>query len=240
MSEPPLDTHRSYLIKHTTRTIRANVEKVLGRVDLDELREEPADELQLNDIGRLVISTNQPLFFDPYEQNRDAGAFVLIDALSNNTVGACMIVGAVEDSAGSESADDSRSATAIPLVERRARLGHAPVVIAYEHQAADAAERQAELSRNLERALFDAGLHTTIVDVRRLSEGTRSPALLTDVVSQCVAAGLVTILSTGLPRVAQRRELEKRLGGALVWVTQEAEDDVLKLKKWVLEHLDRD
>ncbi len=242
MSETVLDVHGSYVIKHTTRTIRANVEKVLARFDLDTLEEIPTDRLELNDIGRLVITTNQPIFFDAYADNRDTGAFVLIDALSNDTVGACMIIGEAQaeasDAAGSTTA--SRAvASGIGAGERCSRLGHTALVIAHEGYGADTTEAQKALSQSLERTLFDAGLLTTIVDVERLSEGTRSPALVADVATQCFTAGLVTILSTGLPRAAQRTELESRLGESLLWLEQDVEKDVQGLAARVLKKLGR-
>jgi hypothetical protein len=235
MSEAPLDVLGSYFIKHTTRTVRANVEGVHGRIDLDALAEVPAARLELNDIGRLVVSCNQPIFFDPYVDNRGVGAFVLIDAFTNNTVGAGMIIGAVIDE-GDDDGGEATLASAVPRAKRRERHGHAPRAVAFG-ATGQGAPAQAALARELERALFDAGFATTLVDVQRLSDATRSPAAIVDVVSQCVDAGLVTILSTGLPRVAQKSALEKRLRRRLLWVPEDAPDDVQGLTKWVLGQL---
>lgn len=234
MSETPLDVMASYFIKHTTRTVRANVDAVLGRVDLKALHEEPSVRLELNDIGRLIISCNQPIFFDPYVDNRDVGAFVLIDALTNNTVGAGMIVRALERAAGDGPGADG-PISMITSASRAERFGHGALVVAFtENQQR---ERQRHTARELERALFDAGITTTLIDVEAFSETSRSAALVADLVRQCTDAGLVTILSTGLPRDAQRQELERRLGGVVAWVPQDAEDDVLRLTEWVLEQV---
>jgi sulfate adenylyltransferase large subunit len=96
LHERPLDPHKSYWLKHTTRMVRMNVDAVRCRVDLATLAEAPAETLALNDIGRVAITCHQPLYFDAYARNRATGSFVIVDALSNNTVGAGMIIEAAE------------------------------------------------------------------------------------------------------------------------------------------------
>jgi sulfate adenylyltransferase subunit 1 len=81
-------------IKHTTRSARALVRNLLYRLDVNELhRDEDADALSLNEIGRITLRTTTPLFFDEYRRNRTTGSFILIDETTNNTVGAGMILG---------------------------------------------------------------------------------------------------------------------------------------------------
>jgi sulfate adenylyltransferase large subunit len=212
LSETPLDPARSYFLRHTTRTVRANVERVLGRLDLDSLVETPAERLELNDIGRLAFGCNQPIYFDPYTANRAAGAFVLVDAIGNNTVGAGMIIEALaeEDRAG-----DRKRASLVTGDERRTRLGHAALAIGF---AGGPASGQAAVAYELERALFDRGVAATVIDVEALADGTRSPALFADLAAQCVDAGLVVILSTGLPRETEREQIRARLGDRLLIV----------------------
>ena len=86
-----------YLIKHTTHSARAIVQSVEGRLDINSLKEGPDDTLSLNEIGRVRLKTTEPLFVDWYSQNRRTGSFILIDEVTNNTVGAGMIVGATEE-----------------------------------------------------------------------------------------------------------------------------------------------
>jgi len=82
-------------IKHTTRTARALVRNVQYRLDVNTLhRDEHADSLALNEIGRVQLRTTQPLFFDEYRRNRTTGSFILVDEATNTTVGAGMILGA--------------------------------------------------------------------------------------------------------------------------------------------------
>jgi bifunctional enzyme CysN/CysC len=81
-------------IKHTTRTARALIKNVQYRLDVNTLhRDEGAQTLALNEIGRVQIRTTQPLFYDEYRRNRTTGSFILIDEGTNRTVGAGMILG---------------------------------------------------------------------------------------------------------------------------------------------------
>ncbi len=84
----PARPRRSYLLKHTTQTVRAQLEGVRFKVDLETLANVPADALGLNDIGRIGLVAHRPLFVDAYAKNRAIGAFILIDSLTNDTVAA--------------------------------------------------------------------------------------------------------------------------------------------------------
>jgi bifunctional enzyme CysN/CysC len=83
-----------YTIKHTTRTAKALVRDLHYRLDINTLhRDDTATELSLNEIGRIQLRTQVPLFFDEYRRNRDTGSFILIDEVTMNTVAAGMIIG---------------------------------------------------------------------------------------------------------------------------------------------------
>ena len=84
---------KRYGIKHTTRWARAVVRDVNYRIDVNTLhRVEDAEELSLNEIGRIQLRVTQPLFVDAYQGNRQTGAFILVDEGSNRTVGAGMLI----------------------------------------------------------------------------------------------------------------------------------------------------
>jgi len=92
MSAQPLDTSRRYLIKHTTQTVRAAIEGIDYRLDVNTLaRETGVTTFKLNDIGRLRLKTLKPLIIDSYRANRATGSFILIDEVTNQTVAAGMI-----------------------------------------------------------------------------------------------------------------------------------------------------
>ena len=81
-------------LKHTTRSVRALVKDLHYRLDINTLhRDEAANELTLNEIGRVSLRTTAPLFYDEYRRNRTTGSFILIDEATNETVGAGMILG---------------------------------------------------------------------------------------------------------------------------------------------------
>jgi bifunctional enzyme CysN/CysC len=93
MSERPLEPRVKIGVKHTTRTVRALVEELVSVVDIRTLDQvqSPAT-LELNDIGIVRLRLSEPLCVDPYAENRETGAFILIDEGTNDTVGAGMIV----------------------------------------------------------------------------------------------------------------------------------------------------
>ena len=92
MADEPLRARQRLAVKHTTRTVRAMVKDVQYRLDVNSLhRDLTADELGLNDIGRVKLRTTQPLFVDDYARNRVTGRFILIDEATNATVGAGML-----------------------------------------------------------------------------------------------------------------------------------------------------
>ncbi len=97
MHEQPMSEGRCYLAKHTTRTVRASVRRIRYRVDIQSLGHHPASQLQMNDIAEVEFAASLPLFFDTYADNREMGALILIDPVTNATVGAAMILGPVED-----------------------------------------------------------------------------------------------------------------------------------------------
>ena len=91
MAERPLQPAGRYRIKHTTRTVLAKADEVRYRIDVNTLhRDEAANALGLNEIGRLRLRLSSPLFLD--ECNRVTGSFILIDESTNDTVAAGMVL----------------------------------------------------------------------------------------------------------------------------------------------------
>ena len=83
-----------YTLKQTTRSVKAVVKSLQYRLDVNTLhREDDLKELTLNEIGRIALRTQLPLFFDEYRRNRTTGSFILIDEVTNNTVAGGMILG---------------------------------------------------------------------------------------------------------------------------------------------------
>jgi len=91
LSEEPLDQRRKYWLKHTTRQVQARVINVDTRLDINTQERLAADGLKLNDIGTIMLNVQQPLAADAYSEIRSTGAFILIDAVTHETVAAGMI-----------------------------------------------------------------------------------------------------------------------------------------------------
>jgi bifunctional enzyme CysN/CysC len=91
LGERELQPGNRYILLHTTKKIQAFVESVKVKIDIEELEERPAASLAMNDIGKVVIRTTQPIFVDPYSLNPELGSFVLVDEAYFVTVGAGMI-----------------------------------------------------------------------------------------------------------------------------------------------------
>jgi bifunctional enzyme CysN/CysC len=93
-NEAPLREGATYAVKHTTRSVKARVQSLQYRLDVNTLhRDEGAAALALNDLGRVTLRTAAPLFVDEYRRNRATGSFILIDEGTYETVGAGMVLG---------------------------------------------------------------------------------------------------------------------------------------------------
>jgi len=90
MDTKPMDTSLMYLIQHNSKTTRCKISDVLHKVNINTLDKVPADSFNLNDIGRIIIKTAEPLAFDLYQDNKANGGAILIDSRTNLTVGALM------------------------------------------------------------------------------------------------------------------------------------------------------
>jgi bifunctional enzyme CysN/CysC len=185
LNEAPLDPTVPYVLMHTTRQVKAFVSKLVYRIDVDTLHREEAATLGLNDIGRVEITTAQPIFFDPYAINHVTGSFILVDPFTNVTVGAGMIRGTArtaDDLFGDARARESVAAPPagpaspgvvwegwnIPREEREARNGHKAAVLWFTGLSGAG---KSTIARALERRLFEAGCQTVLLDGDQLRHG---------------------------------------------------------------------
>jgi len=91
IGDEPLEVHKKYIIKQTTNSVRAVATNIVYRTDIHTLNQEDADELGVNDIGRVSFKLAQPIYCDAYADNRATGSFIIIDTFTNITVGAGLI-----------------------------------------------------------------------------------------------------------------------------------------------------
>jgi sulfate adenylyltransferase subunit 1 len=175
---------RPLLLKQTTRLVRARVRRILHRVDVNTLEQEPAERLELNGIAEVEVETSQPLFLDPYALSRATGSFILIDPLSNATVGAGMVrEPQLAHDSGTEDGDlaaTDASADEIGLQERYRRHGHRPGIFLFGNRRA--------LARSIERQLFEDGFEAMVLDASGIPSDT-----LMRLLASLRAAGLLVL-----------------------------------------------
>ena len=148
MSEQKIDRARPLLLKHTSQTVKANIEAVVSRVNIETLESAPADTLELNAIGVLRIRTAKPLFIDRYQSNRATGSFILLDPLTNATIAAGMV--------RRPHLPERRLADEpVTSAERQLRFGHTGAIV----RTGD----RADIAQLLERRLFDHGCAVVVV-----------------------------------------------------------------------------
>jgi bifunctional enzyme CysN/CysC len=207
MSETPLDTGKSYLIKHGARYVTGWLEEVRYEVDLDTLAEKTeVQTLGLNGIGRVAVRASRPLVFDPYDVNRAMGALIVIDSMTNNTVGAGMICRADGRETAADAARAELPRSGVSAGERQRRFGHAGVVLWCEGGDGDQA---AALAYAMERRLFDRGCAVHVI------QGAEDGATLAAVATQLVEAGLVAVCVAPSDEAAARLALSRLSSAAL-------------------------
>ena len=210
MHERPLDTAKSYIIKHGTQTIRAQVDAVDSKMDLLTLKPHPTEALELNDIARVRITCHRALYFDDYGKNRATGAFVLVDSLSNTTVGAGMIRSSEQTQSVEEALKEVRAGSAlapktqVSPTERLERLGQRGCAVWLT--GLPGSGRWA-LAYALERKLFDEGRTAHVVDPFR--EGLDS---MVSAARACANAGLITICAFPSYKRSERADIRTRIG----------------------------
>lgn len=198
MGNEPLEVGKNYYIKHTTRTVNANISKLIYMFDVNTLHRTDATEhnlfcgllttphrtdvstLMLNEIGRAEFKLTQPVMFDQYNKNRETGSFIIIDPETNFTVGAGMIRGAVrsiEETIHTEQKIDKDQELpiqaemergAVSIGEREERYKHKTAVIWFTGLSGSG---KSTIAQSLERLLFSTGCHTALLDWDKLRHG---------------------------------------------------------------------
>jgi len=175
MGESPIKKNGYYLLKHTTRTVKAFIENINYKVDVNTLHREKADTLELNDIARVEIRTGRELFSDPYRENRRTGSFILIDPMTNFTVAAGMIRGVKREMfelSGREkkivSDNISRVSTGVTRQQKEERNNHRACVVWLTGYSGAG---KSTIARELEKMLFEKGCQTVMLDGDNVRHG---------------------------------------------------------------------
>jgi bifunctional enzyme CysN/CysC len=174
MHQDAAEEGKSYLVKHTSNMVPGVLSQIRYRVDVNTMQREKGtvDRLALNEIGRCHLTLHRPVAFDPYDRNHATGAFVIVDRVSNVTVGAGMIVDRIVSKSGRRPAPVSRnivrSASLVDPAERRDLLGQRGVTVWLTGLSASG---KSTIARQLERRLTDQGRLCYILDGDNVRHG---------------------------------------------------------------------
>jgi adenylyl-sulfate kinase len=175
MDENPMKKGTQFYIKHNTNTTRARIDTIRYKVDVNTLEKLEIDHFELNDIGRTVITSIKPLFFDTYEKNRNTGSFVLIDPVTNNTCAVGMILYRLSsDELVSKITDHeikekiNKGQCLISNEDRQKRFNHKGFTLWITGLHGSGKN---ELAYPLEKELFDMGANVVLLDGGTLRTG---------------------------------------------------------------------
>ena len=228
MSEDAMKPGKQYLFKQTTRTVAGSISTLRYEVDVNTMHSKPTPTLELNQIGRVAISLSQPLAIDGYRRNRSTGAFIIIDRITNVTVGAGMIMDRKTSEATGDhwdaepsSASLTREISNVTSEEREARYGQKPVTVLF---TGNPGAGKTTTAYGVERKLFDMGRSATVLDGQNMrmglsrdlqfsrddrSENVRRAAEVARLMNR---SGLICLMSLIAPNEEVRQRAAKVIG----------------------------
>lgn len=235
MHEAPLLPGRPYLMKLGTQTVTASVTDIKYQVNVNTLEHTAAKQLDLNGIGVCTLSLSRPVAFDAYKDNQDTGGFILIDRISNNTVGAGMLHFALRRSQNihMQHVDVNKQA-------RAQAKGQKPAVLWFTGLSGAGKSTIANL---VEKKLFEHGQHTYLMDGDNVRHGLNRDLGFTDAdrvenvrrvaetAKLMVDAGLI-VMSAFISPFRSERQLARDLleDGEFVEIFVDAPLDVLEAR----------
>ncbi|MDC0661726.1 sulfate adenylyltransferase subunit CysN [Marinobacter sp. SS21] len=201
MTDAPLQTGRLYDIKLGPTFTSGTVKKIHHQTDVNTLEQQPnPSALQLNEIGLCEFTLSQPVAFDAYGRNHATGSFIVIDRLTNVTIGAGMIAG---------NADGDESLDPVTGEERSRRLAQQPAIIACNGKQAPA------LALAVERALFDQGKTSVVLtedSAGNADDRRRTAQLLTAHGLIAIAVNLGTDVATAQAEADSEADIPAAVG----------------------------
>jgi len=175
MAEKPFAPGKTYTIKQTARQVAGEIADLRYAVDVNTLEKRPVAQLAMNEVGHVRISLNQPIAYDAYKVNAATGAFIVIDRLTNNTVGAGMILEQGDrrgagDHWGQEPASSTLrlAKSEVALADREARIGQRGATILLTGLTGSG---KATIAYALEKRLFDEGRIVTVLYGQNMRQG---------------------------------------------------------------------
>ena len=217
MSETPLSSNQTYLLKLGTQEVSASVLEPDYLIDVNTLAHVQDETMGLNAIGHCTVTTDKPLIFEPYAENRHLGGFILIDRMSNETVGLGLIRRAA-------SGTDIKLRTQTLLVDREARvrqMQQTPFTVWFTGLKRGG---KTYIANRVEQRLFDLGMKTFILDAENVWKGlsedldfmgadrvenTRRVAEVSKLMND---AGLVVFACFSSPFAVEREQAKRIIG----------------------------
>ncbi len=221
MGEEPMLPGKKYDIKRATSYVPGSIPSIVHRIDVNTLEQGAASELKLNEIGRVKVALDAPIALDGYEHNRTTGAFIVIDRLTNGTVGAGMIIAAPVGHGGGQHGRLAHVSTE----ERAARFGQQPATVLFSGLSGAG---KSTLAYAVERKLFDMGRAVYVLDGQNLRHDlnkglpqdragrTENWRRAAHVARQFNEAGLLTLAAFVAPDAEGREQAKALIGGERV------------------------
>jgi bifunctional enzyme CysN/CysC len=218
MAEEPMLPGKKYDIKRATSYVPGSIASIVHRVDVNTLEEGAASSLNLNEIGKVKVALDSAIALDGYESNRTTGAFIVIDRLTNGTVGAGMIIAPpVVGQGGGHHGSLAHVATE----ERALRFGQQPATVLFTGLSGAG---KSTLAYAVERRLFDMGRAVYVLDGQNLrhdlnkglpqdrSGRTENWRRAAHVARQFNEAGLLTLAAFVAPDAEGREQVRDLIG----------------------------
>jgi bifunctional enzyme CysN/CysC len=216
MHERPMLRGRSYILKLATQTVVATVAPLKYKIDVNTLERVAATKLELNDIGVCHLELSEPIVFEPYSDSRDLGGFILIDRITNATLGAGLLHFALR-----RSTNVRWQALDINKAARADLNGHKPCVVWFTGLSGAG---KSTIANILERRLHAVGAHTYVLDGDNVRHGLNKDLGFTDadrvenirrvaeVAKLMVDAGLIVLVSFISPFRLERQMARELVG----------------------------
>jgi bifunctional enzyme CysN/CysC len=226
MHEKPAQQGRSYLIKQATSLVPGVLTDLRYKMDVNNLRkvQGEADSLKLNEFGRAHLTLHRPIAFDPYERNRATGSFIIIDRVTNVTVGAGMIIDRVvrEEPSGPKSKNIAEARGTVRRKDREDRLGQKGHTVWLTGLSGSG---KSTIAYEVERQLTAAGRLCAVLDGDNVRHGlnrdlgfsaddrTENIRRIAEVARLMNSVGVIAITSFISPYRKDRRDAREIIGG---------------------------
>ncbi len=174
MEETDMKLSTQFYIKQANNTTKARIDDIKYKVDVNTLKKTNKENFKLNEIGRVVVTTNKPIYFDPYKKNKQTGSFILIDPVTHNTVAVGMIIDRLSSKnlpSRITDVDKAKIAKGEPLIKTEEYQGRynqkgETIWITGLHGSG-----KNELAFSLEKKLFENGATAVLIDGSSVRSG---------------------------------------------------------------------